>query len=470
MKAFLFYPPGKQFQRGEDRCQANVDASPTMTQRAPIDMMYVAAILKEKGIKCKFVDYPTEGKTWEDFERDVKKFSPDIAIMSVTTSSVLHDMKAFKIIKSINEECKTIAKGSIFFVAPKTVFEKFEEFKYMDIAVKGEIEFTIASIVDNLNKPENVNGILFWKRKKLKDTGRPVFGNLDDLPFPDRSIVRNELYIRPDTGEAQTTIETSRGCPGLCIYCLTPIISGRAPRYRSAKSIADEIEECVEKYDIRNFFFRSDTFTMNRKLVKEVCREIVERGLDINWVANSRVDTIDAETLRYMKKSGCWLIAFGFETGSDESKKKIGKFTTVKQDIAARELCKKFGIYTYGFFMMGFPWETRNDIEATINHMFKLDCEFVELHIAIPFYGTKLYEICKREGLIKHEIIGADYFENPPVGTKYVSAEELIRIREEALKKYYTRSSYIARMLLKAKNPKVMANYIKYGIKLLKWK
>lgn len=470
MKAFLFYPPGKQFQRGEDRCQANIEASPTMVQRAPIDMMYIAAILKEKGIKCKFVDYPTERKTWEDFKKDIKKFSPDIAIMSTTTGSVLYDMEAFKIIKSINEECVTITKGSIFFTAPKTVFEKFNEFKYMDIAIKGEIEFTINKIVDNLNKLHKVNGILFWQGKKLKDTGKPIFGNLDDLPFPDRSIVKNSLYVRPDTGEPQTTIEISRGCPGLCIYCLTPIISGRVPRYRSPNNIVDEIEECIEKYGIKNFFFRSDTFTMNKKLVEEVCKEIIKRGLDINWVANSRVDTINAEMLNLMRESGCWLLAFGFETGSNESKKKIGKFTTIEQDIRARKLCKKFNIFVYGFFMIGFPWETINDIKATINHMFRLDCEFVELHIALPFYGTKLYEICKKEGLIKHEIIGADYFENPPLGTKYLSVEELTRIRKEALKKYYTRASYIVKMLLKAKNPKIIINYLKHGLKLLTWK
>ncbi len=470
MKAFLFYPPGKQYQRGEDRCQANVNASPTMVQRAPIDMMYVASILKKMGIKCRFVDYPSEGKTWEDFERDVRKFSPDLAVMSVTTGSVLSDMRAFKIIKEIDENCTTVAKGSIFFVAPKEIFEKNHEFRYMDFAIKGEVEFTIGKLVKNLTRPKRVKGILFWdkRKKRLIDTGLPEFGDLNSLPLPDRSIVKNELYIRPDTGEMQTTIETSRGCPGRCIYCLTPIISGRIPRYRSAESIVKEIEECVEKYGIKNFFFRSDTFTMNRKLVMEVCGKIRERGLEINWVANSRVDTINREMLESMKKAGCWLIAFGFETGSDESKRKIGKFTTVEQDFRARKLCRELGIYTYGFFMIGFPWEGKREIEQTLMHMLKLDCEFVELHIAIPFYGTKLYEMCRKEGLVKHEIVGFDYFENPAVGTKYLSAEELVEIRKRALKKYYTRPGYVAKMLLRAKSPRIVLNYLRRGMNVLK--
>src|SRR3972149_9319127 len=131
--------------------------------------------------------------------------------------------------------------------------------------------------------------------------------------------MKNHLYTRPDTSEPQATIQTSRGCPSQCIFCLSPLISGMKLRERSVGNIVAELEECVNKYHIRNFFFRADTFTLNKKSVIELCKEIIDSKFDIAWVANSRVNTIDEERLEWMKKAGCWLVAFGIES---ENKKK----------------------------------------------------------------------------------------------------------------------------------------------------
>jgi radical SAM superfamily enzyme YgiQ (UPF0313 family) len=436
MKVFLAYPPGRVFQRGEDRCQANVDASPTMATRAPIDMMYVASILKPRGVECRFVDYPNEKRGWEGYRRDIRDFRPDALVISTTTGTIMNDLEAFRIAKEIDPKIVTIAKGAVFFVTPKRIFQSRKEFRVMDIAIRGETEFTIGEIFDNLDRPERVEGVLYWRGRSLIDSGTPQWGDLDKLPLPDRSIARNSLYIRPDTGEPQTTIEVSRGCPGRCIYCMTPVISGKRIRYRSVNSIVDEMDDSVKNYGISNFFFRSDTFTFNKKLVIDVSEEIIRRGLKVQWVANSRVDTVDEEMLRVMKRSGCWLIAFGFETGSDESKKRIGKFTTMERDREVVELCRKHKIMIYGFFMIGFPWERMGDIKMTIDHMFALDCDLVELHIATPFYGTELYRMAEDEKLLGDaEIFGSDYFEEPPVGTKHISIERLIRIRNSTLKR-----------------------------------
>ncbi len=286
------------------------------------------------------------------------------------------------------------------------------------------------------------------------------------MPPADRTIVKNYLYKRPDTGEVQTTIEVERGCPGRCIYCLAPIMYGRVARYRKIDSVIEEIR-ISEEFGIRNFFFKADEFTLNKKFVIELSKKIVQEGLDIEWVTNSRVDTIDRERIYWMEKSGNWLLAFGFETGSNESKKKIGKFTTIQQDIKARKLAEEFGIYVYGFFMIGFPWERLSDIKTTLAHMFRLNSEFIELHIPVPYYGTKLYHIMKASGLIDDVKLGVDYFINPPVGTKYVSKDILQKIRSLYLKKYYMRPNYIAKMLSKDINPKKWFNYFRYGLKTL---
>ncbi len=140
--------------------------------------------------------------------------------------------------------------------------------------------------------------------------------DLDLGPYPARHLARNELYFRPDTGAPQTTVVTSRGCPSKCIFCLAPKISGSRVRRRSPENILGELRECVERHGIRDFLFRSDLFHHGSKWVLDLCQLIVDARLDIRWSCNSRVDTLDEARLEAMKRAGCWLIAFGVESGS----------------------------------------------------------------------------------------------------------------------------------------------------------
>jgi len=135
--------------------------------------------------------------------------------------------------------------------------------------------------------------------------------DLDVLPFPTRHLCRNELYVRPDTGAPQTTLVTNRGCPHRCTYCLASQVAGLANRYRSVENVLAEIRECVERYRITSFLFRSDLFTQDAAWVRRLCAAILDAGLQISWACNARVDTVDAETLAWMKRAGCWIASFG---------------------------------------------------------------------------------------------------------------------------------------------------------------
>jgi radical SAM superfamily enzyme YgiQ (UPF0313 family) len=144
--------------------------------------------------------------------------------------------------------------------------------------------------------------------------------------------------------------------------------------------------------------------------------------------------------------------------------------TTLEQDINARKLCKKYGIQVYGFFMMGFPWERKEDIKDTIKHIFKLNCEFIEIHLAIPYIGSNLYLIAKGEGLVskEEEIIGKAYFSEPAVGTKYVQLEKIKKIRNKTLKRYYLRLNYLFMILRQIDSLPKLANYARYGVRFVK--
>ena len=273
--------------------------------------------------------------------------------------------------------------------------------------------------------------------------------DLDSQPFPARQLMNNALYIRPDTKEPMATIQTARGCPSQCVFCLTPEISGKKVRFRSPQNVLDEMTECYEKFGIRNFFFKADTFTINPAWVKEMCELIIASPLygKIQFTANSRVRPLAKETLELMKKAGCFLVAFGFESGSDEMLKTMRKGTTVEENRQAARWCKEVGIPFWGYFVIGFPWETKEDILKTKKLIFETDPDFIEVTIALPFYGTPMYETCKQENLLEKSVLGSDFFHSSTKGTKYLTIDEVMKLRKNILLGFYLRPKYILKKM-----------------------
>jgi len=461
-------PPVGKFQRGEERCQADVESGSAISIRPPNNLLYLASILRLYGKDVIVRDYPVERD--KNFIKDLKDFNPDMIIMSITTGTIESDLEFFKFAKDFNENIITIAEGAHFITAPISSFNK-DIYKYLDFAFYGESEYVLKNFIEIYEENgelDKVKGLIYKVQGKwIKNEAPPFIEDLDSLPFPARDLIRNELYINPDTDRPIATIQTSRGCPGSCIYCLAPIVSGKIVRKRSPKNIVDEIEECVKKYKIDNFFLRADTFTIDRDWVIEISKEIINRNLKIKWVANSRTKTIDREMLIWMKRAGCYLIAFGLESGSERSLRLMKKGVSVEDNFNAVKLAKELGFKVYSFFIIGFPWESEEDILETINFSLKIPSDFVEFHIATPYYGTELYKIMKDENLINEDIEGHNYFSNPIGGTKYVSRERLLYLRKKALLKFYLRPNYIFKTLIR-QNPRTLKNYISYGFKLIK--
>jgi anaerobic magnesium-protoporphyrin IX monomethyl ester cyclase len=471
-KAFLCYPPIGLFQRGEERCQADIEGSATQAPHAPNDLGYLASVLGALGVEPVIKDYPAQRAKERDVYGDITSFNPDMIIISTTNPTFFEDMEFLRKVKSLLPDIITVAKGGCFFSVPLDEMEK-EAFKYLDIAVYGEAEFIIKDVVDSLRNGvslENINGLIIGiGTKNVKRTSPPDFNeDLDALPFPRRDLIKNGLYKNPVTGRPMATIVVSRGCPARCIFCLTPLISGRKLRKRSVQNVIDELKECAGKHGIKDFFFRADTFTLDKNYVKDLCKEIKKNDLDIAWVANSRTDVADAEMLNIMRAAGCWLMAFGVESGNDDIQKKIKKGADSAQARNSIKLCRQTGIKTLGFFMIGFPWDTDETLADTYNLMRELDCDFIEVHIAMPFDGTELNSICRQAGLIKDTPMGYNYFSNPYIaGTLQLTRGQLIEFRKKMIRGHYLRFSYIFRTLKGCRSIKECFNYFKYGLRLL---
>ena len=271
-KIMLIYPPGEAYQRGEDRCQINIEASVSNSLRACNDLGYVSSILKLKGYQVFLKDYPAEKLSLVDFKKDFDSFQPDIVFISITNGSIYSDLK---FIENIDNGSIVILKGALFFNPENELFKDLDLSK-VDYLIGGETEFIISDLLDahylDKQKLIEIQGISYKKDGEWVSNNVNSFNeNLDEIPFPDRSLMKNELYINPATNRPIATISTSRGCPSSCIYCVSPVISGKKVRYRSPQSVVDELIECFEKYKISDFFFKSDTFTINKSWVIELC-------------------------------------------------------------------------------------------------------------------------------------------------------------------------------------------------------
>lgn len=461
MKVLLINPPTGKYMRDE-RCQVPVESRVAEPPRPPMDLAYMAAVLERTNVACMIRDYPMEKKTRFNLEDDIKNFEPNFLVISTTTPTIYNDLIACKLTKEINSDIITVAKGAHFLLFDKDILNRFE---YLDLVIRGEPEETLEAIVKQAEL-RTIKGITFRDNGSIvRNEDRPLLEDLDPLPFPARHLLNNYLYRTPDTNEPIAFIYTSRGCPANCIFCAAGLVSGYKLRTRSVANVIGEIEECVTRYNIRNFFFRADTFTWDKDWVINLCRAIIDKKIKIRWGTNSRVDTIDVQRLQWMKKAGCYVIGFGAESGCQEILDKMGKNITLEQIEEAVNLCREFNMESFLHFVIGLPWDTEEAILETINYIKKIEPSFIEVNIAYPIPGTELYKLCLKDKLFVTDITGHNHI-LPATRTYSLSNSRLIELRKQILRSFYLRPKYLFKSLLRLNSPKIAWNYYKSAKKL----
>ena len=366
--------------------------------------------------------------------------------------------------KEICPNIITIAKGASFLCHALDVMHMNRNLDYI---LYGEPENTLRELLLGI-APYRILGLYYRDNIRVKFTGaRPFIKDLDDLPFPARHLIDNNLYKRPDTGEVQAVIKVSRGCPFHCFFCLATPVSGSEVRHRTPQNIVKEIQECIEKYNIKNFIFWSDIFNTNKKWVIDLCNLIIEKDLNITWSANTRADTADEEMAEIMYKAGCRLVSIGVESGSQDILDKIGKKITLDDVRLSVKIFKKFGIKIYNYFVIGLPWETEDTVEDTIDFAIELDSDFVSFYTATPLPGTKYYTYANENNLIDSNTSFKYAYYYPSVSAHNLSKEQILKLHQQAVRRFYLRPSFIIKTLLKIKSKKEFFNYLNAGLKIL---
>ncbi len=201
----------------------------------------------------------------------------------------------------------------------------------------------------------------------------------------------------------KTTMTTSRGCPGTCVFCAVKCVWGLGWRARSPKNVVDEIELLVNDFGIREIDFEDDNLTLDKKRMHAICDEIMRRGIDIKWKTPNGLAfwALDKELLAHMKKSGCHRIQFGIESACAETQKFIGKKVDLKKIDSLVKAANDLGLWVQATFIIGFPFETRGQIKQTVDYALNSDLDYAEIFLPAVFPGTKLFEIFKQHGFSK---------------------------------------------------------------------
>ncbi len=230
---------------------------------------------------------------------------------------------------------------------------------------------------------------------------RPLIEDLDSIPFPARHLVPFESYgaSKDQTGG----IITSRGCVYNCNYCSSSLIMGKKFRSRSPNNVVDEIETIIDNYGIHSIGFMDDTFMINKHRAQEIADEIKARDLDLSFVASSRVDMVDQNLLKNLKNSGMKTLYYGVESGSQQILNRMKKGITLKQVEDAVKSTKNVGLEVLTSFILGYPGETEDDMNKTIDFSIKLDADYSQFSILTPFPGTPIYDELSQKDLIDND-------------------------------------------------------------------
>lgn len=464
-RIFLMNPPSGLYRR-DDRCQSKVDDQTVRVVFPPIDLGVLASVARQCGAQVELKDYPTVGATREDYIRDIRRFEPDLILLNTTTHTIREDMEAFAIAREFLPGVRTVVKGEA--VAVMGV-KALADHPSLDIIIAGEPEETFRELVED--KPlEAIAGIL-WRDASgqgRQNPARALVEQLDMIPLPAYDLFDSSLYRSPENGRPITAIYAQRGCPSKCIFCPAGSMFGYKVRERSVENVLKEVVECVEVYGIRDFLFHGDTFTLHKKWLLELCQGIVERGLDIHWGCNSRVDTIDDERAAWMKRAGCWVVAFGFEHGVQEMLDKMKKGTRVERAYEAVEICRRNGLKVHGFFVVGLPWETEETLKQTYRFVRRLDLDFFDFNIAYPLPGTEYHEIACSEGLFEASEPSKGSYAQAAVRSHTLSSAQLTAWRSKALLRMYARPHYIVRTVVHAARAGTLTHYTRAALFRLK--
>ena len=415
----------------------------------PLGLAYLAASAREAGHQVSIIDGFGDGLSWQSFEGAVSRRSYDLIGLTGMTP-------VFDTVKRAITICRPYAKTLILGGPHATAFRHtvINDNPELDYVVYGEGEETFVELLSALENGRQAEGMPGVISPNKAGPPRALVFDLDGLPLPARDLLPNDKYRYPLCGpKRMTTMITSRGCPYPCIFCDKGVF-GSKWRARSAENILKELDQVVIEYGAQTVVLYDDLFTLDKDRVQQFCQSLLSRGYRISWKAEARVDRVDPEMLKLMKRAGCDTIAYGVETANQVGLDYLRKKTTPEEIRRAFKLTQQAGIKTMGYFILGIPVETFEQGLKTIRFAIDLKVDYAQFSALSPLPGTSLYLEAQEKNWYR-EIPAFNVHDKdllrPVIMSPKWDEDKLVSILQLAHRKFYLRPSYILKSLLRAR-------------------
>jgi anaerobic magnesium-protoporphyrin IX monomethyl ester cyclase len=401
----------------------------------PLELISLASIAELLGHEVSLLDAIAEKKDNVETTEKIKEINPSIIVSLTGFECFEEDLDFIKDLKKSNPTVKIILFGHYPTHFPYETLLNSDS----DFVLQGESELTFKNLLIKLSEEnkcfDDVDGLCYLREGELVQIGSfQRVNSFVDLPLPSYHLLPINSYYEPLLPKPFAMVQSVRGCPYQCNYCVKSF--GTKTTVLKPEDIILHIKELKQLFNINSLRFIDDTFTFDKERVINICKLIIEEKLKIDWTCLSRPDNLNEEMLIWMKKAGCKRIYLGVETGSqkmlDIYKKRINR----EEAIQKIQLCKKIGIQSAAFLMIGHPMETEKDIDETLSFILESKVNLISVSPLTPYPGTSLFK--ELSGEIDFNIYPyKNQWKENSIGINYLKRSERIN------KSFYMRFSFI---------------------------
>lgn len=445
MRILLVNPPGAIKVYDKSKIVSAVTEAPFIT------CAVLAAAARQTGATVHVLDLMLSHSPAEDLQAELASFNPDMVGATFTTPLYYEGQAIARIAKKHNPTVITICGGVHASCMPEETLADGD----FDLVCIGEGDTTIAELAAG-NCPETVAGLVIKKAdgSVFYTPPRQPIANLDDLPMPAYDLYSIQRYKSSRVTSKRDPvgyIETNRGCPYVCTYC-SQTVFGHKVRAKSAERVVEEYFylRSLGFNDVHN---KDNNFTSSLERAKTICELLIRKGWDRPWSLPTGIRTkdLDREFVALAKRSGCYAIAFGVESGDEAVLAGVRKKQDLEQMRKAIDLCTNMGIETAGFFMLGLPDDTIESMERTIDYACSLNLTYAKASMTLPFPSSAIYADYEKRGLITSRDWSKYNFHTAPEVYRHPTLDWSVirRYYSKFYQRYYFRPSYVAKRLLR---------------------
>ncbi len=448
-RTLLVNPPlvnGIAFTR-QGRCQEREEV--LGTTKPPYTLAVIASLLRQSGCDLRLVDLTAQRQTATDLiaRLDAEGFIPTLILFPSTTPTLAADVAAIAALKA-RYNAPMFCFGPHASTTPQQSMLRAPDVDGMFVGEPEDAAVQLAMLASIDELPAVAS--LTWRRAGtiFPNTSHGSYSGFLSMPYPSWDLVPLKSYSLPLVNRPYVIVETSRGCPYSCDFCVAPIHQGHKFRERSAKALVDDIERGYREFGIDFFYLWGDTVTLNVKSFTAFCDELIARNLPIQWFGNARADNLtDPAFVHRLRKAGCWMLALGIETESEDIRKNMVKRLERQKIQTAFRNMREAGIRSFAFFIFGYPGETIDTMDHTVDYAIELDPDFANFYPAVPYPGTALYAKAVQEGWLVEEDWSRMEYSFYLMNGNGLDERVVFDAINRAKRRFFLRPSYVARRL-----------------------